>query len=196
MSLELKLSDKKVDCSSIVINNITGFYNAETNPGGFNSPNLPTDFTGTAVLSIQTSNSSAVEEIDVKDVIANAIFPNYVLYTYSPENLEDGLYYFTLTLTDTETDTEYKTQLIIPVYCNVECCVNKKASKIAEELCNQPCNSTAKKEFDIIYTYYTSMCEVAEDLGEQDFLKILKQLKKLCGQYTDKDCGCGCGGNC
>lgn len=196
MGLEIKLAYEIVDCSSIIIKDITGFYNSVTNTTGWGSPNLAKDFTGTAVLTITNSINDSVEEIDVKTIIEDSIFPQYVLATFTPETLVDGLYYVTLTLDDTENVYTYQGEEIIPVYCNIKCCVYKKAAKIADELCNQNCNSPIYLDTDLTLTYYNSLCVVAKDLGEQEFLKILKQLKKLCNQYTDKDCGCGCGGNC
>lgn len=196
MGLELKLAYEIIDCSSIIIKDITGFYNSVTNITGWGSPNLAKDFTGTAVLKITNSIDDSVEEIDVKTIIEESIFPQYVLTTFTPEKLVDGLYYITLTLDDTENVYTYQGESIAPVYCNIKCCVYKKASEIADELCNQNCNSPSYVASDIAITYYNSLCIVAKDLGEQEFLKILKQLKKLCNQYTDKNCGCGCGGNC
>ena len=171
-------------CTSIKIYDLTGLYSS-SNTGGWNTPNLSKNFTGTATIKIVTPEGSTLE-YDVKEAIEDSLFPKYLLYEYIPEKLEDGIYTISLILVDTENNITYKADSILPIYCNVECCVNKLSASVAADLCNN-CNSEATNKFDLAETLLTSLKRIAKCLGEKEFNKILSQLQKICNST-----GCGC----
>lgn len=180
-----KIKSCLVSCNSISIYDITGFYNVTTNPNGWLSPNLLKSFTGTATLKIVTPQGNTIET-DVKQVIADSIFPQYLLYTYTPDSLLDGIYKIYLTLIDTVNNVTYKASSEIAIYCNVECCVKKLAAEVADDLCNG-CSSEKTEKFNLANELYESLKSVSECLGEKEFNKLLSQLEKIC---NSTNCGC------
>lgn len=185
LMLELKLKEcKSCNSGSISIYENAGFYSS-TNTGGWNSPNISRNFTGTATLKIETPNGDILE-YDVKQTIEDAIFPEYLVYEYVPEKLNDGIYYFTLTLVDTNTNITYKATSMKTSVCEVECCVAKLAATVASDLCNT-CNSEATEKFILAEKILEALKEDINCLGEKEFNKLLSQLQKICNST-----GCGC----
>jgi len=190
------------ECTGITIKDTTGFY-SNTNTSGWNNGstvyrrNLNTPFVQSATITI-TLNSSPIPltTIDVANVIQNAIFPIFDLYTYAPvdaygnSTLNDGSYTITYTIVDTNNIT-YTTDTTIVVYCNVACCVSKLAVAVADELCNT-CESEAFNNFVLADGILQALKATAECSGETEFLKLLNKLQRLCGTSTTGGCGCGC----
>lgn len=172
-----------MSCDSIVIKETRGFYNVDTNPYGWNTPNLERNFTGTAILTIKYNGT--VTEQDVKTVIEDAIFPEFTLFTLD-EPIKDGVYTFTLTLVDTDNNVTYTETIKKVSTCEVECCVNKLAVK-AVDSCD--CNTKEFTNFVQAVNLFYSLEEIAKCLGEAEFTKQLKKLQKIC---STTDCGCGC----
>lgn len=183
-------------CKGFTVKNITGWFNEDTNPGGFNdnstvwvNSTLGNPYVTSAKLEIYL-NDVLLDTIDVTETVNDSIYPTFDLYTYLPETLVDGVYRVVFTVED-EDEAVYTTDKIKAVWCNVECCVNKLAFKVAEELCNN-CESKAFDNFITANTLLESLEDIAQCLGQEDFLKILGKLQKICGHKTSSGCGCGC----
>jgi len=185
MALIPKIKACLSSCSGIIVNDITGFYNAISNINGWLAPNLLKTYTGTATLKIVTPSGNTIE-VDVKQTIEDSIFPQYTLYTYEPDSLVDGIYKIYLTLVDTDNTVTYKASTEIAVYCNVECCVNKLAAEVSSDICNG-CSSDKREAFNLANELLESLSNVVNCLGEKEFNKLLSQLQKLCNST-----GCGC----
>ena len=180
-------------CNSITIDEVTGFY-SENNTGGWN--NSSTVFRDEAIdndpyvvdatLTI-TYNGTLISTVDVTDVINDAIFPQYELYKYESESLQDGVYIFNLTITDSNED-EYETDYTLTVFCNVKCCIRKMQAKFAAEL-YKDYKSEAYENYILALSIFNSLKYVTECEGTDEFTKLLTKLQKICNQSK---CGCGC----
>jgi hypothetical protein len=189
-------------CTKITINDTTGFYNENNNPGGWNDTSTiwknqidGPKYVTAATISISLNGGEATT-YNVLNVVQDSIYPTYTLYEYTPVdstgstfNLQDGYYNITYTVVDNVENT-YETEIEFVVYCNVACCVSKMAANVAAELCND-CDSDAYNDFLIADGILQALKATAESLGTQEFTKLLTKLQKLCNQTTD-GCGCGC----
>jgi hypothetical protein len=189
-------------CTKITINDTTGFYNLNNNPGGWNDNSTVwknqvdgSPYVTAANISISLNGGEATT-YNVLNVVQESIYPTYTLYEYTPVdstgstfNLQDGYYNITYTVVDNLENT-YETEIEFVVYCNVACCVSKMAANVAAELCND-CDSDAYNDFLIADGILQALKATAESLGTQEFTKLLTKLQKLCNQTTGS-CGCGC----
>ena len=183
MALVEKLKICKT-CTSIEVDDITGFYDAVNNLTGWNAPNLARDFEGTAILEIKYKNT--VQQFDIKDTIANAVLPYFTLYEYTTDNLADGVYTITVTLVDTVNNVTYTSSKKITSECNVACCVSKLSLKAADA-CN--CSTLDAENFSKAEQILSSLPLIAKNLGEKEYYIQLAKLEKIC---STTDCGCGC----
>jgi hypothetical protein len=200
MSLILNINACLNNCNKIVINEVTGLYNAINNTGGWNDgstvwrTNADSPYVEAATLSISLNSGTPVV-INVLSTIQAAVFPEFELYEYAPvdnngySSLQDGYYNIIYSVTDSD-DNTYETETEYFIYCNVACCVSKLAAKVAQELCND-CDSDAYNDFLIADGILQALKAVAESKGTAEFIKLLTKLQKLCNQTTD-NCGCGC----
>lgn len=189
-------------CTKITINDTTGFYNLNSNSGGWNDNSTVwknqvdgSPYVTAANISISLNGGEATT-YNVLNVVQDSIYPTYTLYEYTPVdstgstfNLQDGYYNITYTVVDNLENT-YETEIEFVVYCNVACCVSKMAANVAAELCND-CDSDAYNDFLIADGILQALKATAESLGTQEFTKLLTKLQKLCNQTTGS-CGCGC----
>lgn len=189
-------------CGTIVIEDITGFYNATTNTGGWNDSTtafkLQADgspYITEATLSYSL-NGGTYTDVNVLTAIQDSIFPHYELYEYAPvdingnSTLQDGYYNIKLTLVDSD-DNTYITDVDFVVYCNVECCVSKMAANLSIKDCDG-CDSQSFDDFMTAYGILQALKAVAQCSGTEQFYKLLTKLQKLCNQTSTGGCGCGC----
>jgi len=179
--LELKIKSCRKDCESLIIKDITGFYDETLNETGWGTPNILKSSLINATLTINNSDGSVVQE-NILEVIQNSVYSTYDLFTI--ENIKDGVYTITLEI-ETENDT-YSVSITHAVYCHVECCVNKLAVDASKDNC-VPCSSEKTDKYILAYTLLSAL--KSKCLSNTEFLKILSRLQKIC---TTGDCGCGC----
>ena len=185
-----------VNCDSIKVTSTTGWYNAITNPGGFNDDStvwtnslLGNPYVIAATLEFYL-NDVLFSTVDVTETVQDSVFPEFELYTLT-QDIADGVYRVVFKVTEDEDEFTFSGDSTQASWCNVECCVNKLAAKVAEELCNN-CDSKAMEDFQFADTLLNSLEKTAQCLGQGEFLKILNKLQKICGQTSSSDCGCGC----
>lgn len=182
MGLILKIKSCLKDCKTIEVRNITGFYDADTNPGGFGTPNpVPADL---VKATLKVTINGTEWGYDVLETIQDAVFPNYLLYTFD-EPLVDGMYHIVLEVED-EDENVYKTEILQTCICNVTCCVDKKRVLTMDSCCDD-CKNEALEDFTLCNQILETLEDTAKCLGESSFLKQLKKLQKLC-----KNSNCGC----
>lgn len=186
MALAPILSTCLKGCSTVEISDITGLYSAE-NTTGWGAPNLERADVIEALLTIKYTNSDGVSSTTIVDVtteVQTAVTESILLNTYTL--VGDGVLDITYSI-KAETES-YSVTLTKAIFCNVKCCVQKLAVGLAKELC-EPCNKGAKTEkFLSAYTLLLGLSSIVICTGQTAYLKLLKQLQKLCGEK----CGCGC----
>ncbi len=195
MSFVQKITSCLEECSKVVIKDITGFFNSETNPEAYNddstlwrsSDELISPRPITATITITKSGVTVIENVSVLSAIVDAIFPEFTLYTFEPDTLEDGSYQAIVTIVD-DNDVEYQSYSTFIITCGVECCISKMAASVAKELCSQ-CDSEALDNFAIANSIFEALNAVATCDGTQEFDALLTKLQKICGSTG---CGCGC----
>lgn len=195
MSFVQKITSCLENCSKVIIKDITGFFNSETNPESYNdnstlwrsSDELISPRPITATITITKSGVTVIENVSVLSAIVDAIFPEFTLYTFEPDTLEDGSYQVIVTIVD-DNDVTYISYDTFTITCGVECCISKMAATVAKELCNQ-CDSEALDNLAIANSIFEALTAVATCDGTQEFDSLLAKLQKICGSTG---CGCGC----
>lgn len=145
-------------------------------------------------------------EVTEDSIIINEGYPFYktgdTLFTNNCETIgiqdSDGFQITLTLLTDKvcNSSVTYTDNLIIPVYNDISCCIYHKSIAFSKKFNTGKCDN--KQEIDnynLLIALYSSLEEVVKNLGGTAFKKVLKQLKKLCGDIkysSDSGCGCGC----
>jgi hypothetical protein len=170
-----------ISCSKISIEQISGIYDADTNPEGWGSPNLAREDVSECILEIKYKTE--VNQFDVTENISESTTWNIDLEEY-PISL-DGVYTITLTIEDGD-GNKYIDSVKLTSECNVECCVAKLSLKVAEE-CN--CDTLNMENFSKAEQILSTLKYVGKNLGEKEYYKQLKKLETIC---SSNGCGCGC----
>jgi hypothetical protein len=165
----------KGDCSKELWDT-TGFYSS-TNTEGWGTPNITRASIDSAILKIKFEDT--VEEYDITETIQDSVFNEIKLYSF--EDLLDGIYEVTVTITEGE--DVYETKITFTSLCKVKCCVDKLAAK---HDCNCGCEDN-HSDFETAYLLLKSLESMLVCLGEYNFNKQLKRLQKIC---NNSDCNC------
>lgn len=180
----------KDGCSKLVISDATLAYNATTNPGGWDAPNLvPEEVFGTIIC---TYPSGAI----VSEDVTAALTANNTTYQTPFELVTldttegDGVYEYTYTLRDginmiSSTVTKFS-------LCNSRCCIDKLWAKAAVGLTVQDCNCGGGTELycqkatqaEALYKAIIAAASSGKDLVRDE---LLKKLQRICSL---ENCNC------
>jgi hypothetical protein len=167
------------NCKSLEIKDITGFYDEELNPGGYDLDGLFKESVTEAILIITTPDGQVYEE-DVTDVLKDSVFSSYTIFEYL--NIKDGIYNIKLVIKTPTQD--YEVTIEPRIYCSVECCVDKIILELADNCCN-PCNNDKLEKANLAFMLLQVL--KSECSSNSEFNKSLIKLQKICNET-----GCGC----
>jgi len=196
MALSLNFSVTQAsDCKSIVFKDTTGIYNADTNTGGYGTPNSDeTDITATSITVRDENNVSytalTTYDIDSGDYTVGDPYPltiNSTDLSGLSGELNDGVWTITYKVyTGVSVLQDAVTKKFL-LYCNASTCVSKM---ILKECTNQGCLCD-----DILVTANSlrTLIEAANvatgvgmyDCAEKNIARVLAECKRT----NCKDCG-------
>lgn len=181
------------DGSLYTITDLTGAYDAVTNPGGWGLPNWQLSDVASAFVDLQImdqdGNFTSVLTLAEKDVFDLPNFPNDSDGDIEKTVvLEDGYYKAIYTVYDGE-DNSYSTTKYFTFYSSFKCCFEKIALAVGD--CG--CASQAKKlklleAHTILTALETAAAEQSETTGGGlEVYKTIEYATQFCAS-----CGCGC----
>jgi len=125
----------KNNCTQLILTDITGVYDASTNPTGWeDASTLLAANVSKIEVTINFPDSTADKTVDITSQLPGTVtgeveyLPIFTTSAYS-----DGRYTITYTITDASANT-YQYILNTTFTCNVECCVDKMIAGIPEKL--------------------------------------------------------------
>lgn len=181
------------DGSLYTITDLTGAYDAVTNPGGWGLPNWQLSDVASAFVDLQImdqdGNFTSVLTLAEKDVFDLPNFPNDSDGDIEKTVvLEDGYYKAIYTVYDGE-DNSYSTTKYFTFYSSFKCCFKKISLAVGD--CG--CASQAKKlklleAHTILSALETAAAEQSPTTGGGlEVYKTIEYATQFCSQ-----CGCGC----
>ena len=191
MALQPKISTciKNDGCSAIILNETTGVYDADLNPGGYGAPNIAVgDVTETHIFVTLPDGTI----VDITDPVGLPTSDSELEYEITAsaldmDNIEDGLYVIEYTVTDGITTYTTGTKYFL-YSCNVDCCVSKMFAKIATVTSCQ-CDDVIIKNALYASALLAGMKSAAGCGNRSAVTKILTKLQSICG-FSTSNCGC------
>ncbi len=193
MSLLLKESVCELcSCKQLQFSELTGIYNAISNPGGYGSPNPVWDDAISAVLTITLGDGVTSYNIDL---YATGYFPtNDRTFEYTLVNEDFG--YTTgdkipdqiLTLKYTigfGDSTIYSTTIYKGLICNTKCCVQSMLKDI-DWTCD--CSTVAINNYLQAKALYDGLLSSIDCGDRNSFTNQLNQLNKICLNSSCSKC--------
>ncbi len=178
-------------CDSLSFTETTGIYNAESNIGGWGSPNETTNDAISAILTVELGDGSSYDI----DLFATGDFPttdttfvynivNEDIGYVTGDSIPDQIVTFTYTvITATSTYTQVVQQAF---YCQVECCVNTMFVDL-DFNCSD-CFTHSLDEALKSYAMLQGLIMSANCGNSSNFNNILTQLNKLCSGSNCSAC--------
>jgi hypothetical protein len=174
------------NCQLINIFDVTGIYNAISNPSGWGAPNPAISDATSSTLSVMYPGSVIPTVINTFPTLPNITNTPFVI---SNTNLTlaaliDGKYEFISHVVASGVD--YYSNTTIYVLCGVECCVRKLLAGISTD--RDCCMDDAKVEAALLAQTLLDGLKASAECG--DFANadlILAELQKIC---AGTDCGC------
>jgi hypothetical protein len=199
MALQPKISISNAgDCGTLYINDITGAYDASSNPGGYGAPNttLANVVTVNATIQFFAPDGSPVvtySNIPLYPTTANpfpfllnevyAITPAILGLPAGTATLPDGLYIVTYNVIDTIPATYTGTSQYL-FDCNARCCISNKLAAI------DPCGCDCK-DTETLFKYSMFLDAAEAAIGCNQNKKGLDLLNAVENYCLNNDCGCG-----
>lgn len=168
------------NCTTLVVKDVTGAYNADTTVGGWGSPNITTSDIEAIVLNItNTSDEGTSYEIDFSE-FPSTVTGDFEIDSLTIDPLLDGEYTIEYVITDSDA-VETSSKIKIFSTCNVRCCIDKMWSKFAEseDDCNCGCsdNLTNALQAEAIYR---AMMSSSACLDATIRSALLNKLQRIC----------------
>lgn len=190
MALQVNISvAERSDTLSFDVTDITGAYNAITNPGGYGSPNITTGQVDSATLTITLPASTVPVIIPISPVnlIVNTAY-NVTAAVLGLTTLPDGAYIVSYTVTSATGPTTSTKTINVGFTAIVECCVNKKLANVPLNSTCSCCSDNSTRQALEAWTDLQIM-KAAMNVGiglVETFNKFLSRLQKICLG----NCGC------
>ncbi len=181
------------NCEELNFSELTGIYNATSNPGGYGSPNVTIDDVTGAILTVILGDGTSYnidiftdseEQFPTSDTTDVFTIPNEDIGYITGDKIPDQLitFIYTITFDDGTTSSSTITKLFS---CQTKCCVLSMLKKI--DFCCDDCSSTAMNNFIQAWVLYNAMLASAGCADSEEINKQLSILNKICGSS-----GCGC----
>lgn len=187
MALDLKIcAGFKDKCSTIVIKDITGAYNVDTNATGWGSPNDVTTDVSEATIQVDTPNVS-IEGESVLDSLPTTVTGTFDLTEITVPPL-DGEYTITYTIAGSDLAAPQEAKIKIFSSCVVRACIDKMWAKYADAVLEN-CKCSQLKENNALEAeaLYRAMMSSTGCLDANARTAILKKIQRLCEL---EDCKC------
>lgn len=195
MAFELKAGFcEDSDCLSFRLYDLSGVYNATTNPTGYGTPNIGTSDVTLCYLYYKLPGETAFNTpIEITATLPSSNVADYVtilntdLGLGAEDKLPDGYYVFKYEIQGTfgGDPFTYSVTHTVLFSCQVACCVKEATAKIRVN-CN--CDDSDNDKYKAMYFAYISMLG-ADNCGNKEGAQaILNQLKKECNCSTCNDC--------
>lgn len=187
MAISLSVNVCFNGCNSITIVDNTGVYNASTNTGGWNAPNLVPANVATATLTIDFPGTETTRVVDVLAKIPATVTGNFILDDYTITTASDGEFTVTYTIVDTGGITYTRIHTFFST-CAARCCVDKLWNKVAQGIYEEACDCDCGPVTDVNYIESAFLGETLLLASKSAFAmqsntvrdKIIAKLTKLC----------------
>ncbi len=183
-------------CTEFTFSELTGTYNATTNPTGWGTPNADiTDF-HSATLEITLPDGTTTYSIDLSATTpafpVDTLTSNQVTFDMSNiggtagNSIPDGVYTFVYTVQeDPGTGISYTQTITVAFYCQVSCCVYSMFKDLDIE-CD--CCDDDRKRITDAYLMLKGLIYNANCGNIPQFNSILEELQRLCTNNNCQNC--------
>lgn len=173
------------NCTELKVSDITGVYNASTNLGGWETPNIAGSAVTSATLTINYPDNSTIQVVDVTSQIPSTVTGPFDFTVISPSSPEtkfpDGKYKIVYSVTDGVTTYTY--DLCVVFYCIINCAALNLFKQIPDNLDDEAFMDNAYLTQALLLGLESSACC-------QDVDSLEKIITKLEGLTNFEDCNC------
>jgi len=193
MATVINFSVCQTDCNTLIFKDLTGAYDATTNPTGYGTPNLVLADVTTCVLSVTSPSGTTYTidliptyptvDTDLEFEITNTVLTN----SNSSAAIEDGLWVFEYKMYDAVNFLYYKKTIEKVFTCQVECCVKKMFTKVATATA---CNGCQEEYLSKALIAWGLLKTIKANAGCGNSSVIASTLKTLNNMCNNNNCGC------
>lgn len=174
------------NCQTLNVTDATGVYDASTNTGGWETPNIAGSDVAKATIEI-TNFNGAVQTVDVTSQIPATVTGTFAFNAITLENYVDGSMQIRYIIEDTS-GNQIPYDLNILVTCNVRACIDAMWAKIACETCGGNCDiKNLVDDANLAEGIYQALCSGASCCTNDCITTLLSTLTDLCSW---NDCNC------